>query len=77
MTIANAPVHPEVETVDPLLPRTRESHIVVALVAAWLVLIALTLAISIGSGNRTGFVTTDITTPTPSPLPTATYPRSA
>jgi len=77
MTITKVSGHAELLTVEPP-PRTSPGwHVVVALVAAWLVLMALTLAVSLGSGTRTGFVTTDITTPTPYPLPSATYSRSA
>lgn len=77
MTITKVSGRPQLLTVRPQLPTSGGSHVVVALVVGWLILIVLTLVVSLGSRNRTGFVTTDITTPMPSPLPAATYSPEA
>jgi hypothetical protein len=72
MTISKVSGGTELVTVQAPLRTSPGSHVVIALVAAWLILIALMLAVSMGSGASAGFVTTDITTPAPSPLPAAT-----
>ena len=77
MTLSKVSTGPHVLTVRARPRSSRGSIVGVALVAAWVILIAVTLAVCLASGTRAGFVTTDITTPTPSPLPAATLPSLA